>query len=87
MLAEKKTFTNLGVVVGIVGQAVGQTLINQGDAMVVPAIAASALGTVAFIWGLANYAQGKGYSGWLGCLGLLSILGLIILVVMPDKHK
>lgn len=87
MLAEKKTLANVGVGVGVVAQVAGQAFLNQGGGMAVSGLAAFALGTVAFIWGLANYSQGKGYSGWFGCLGLLSILGLIILVVMPDKHK
>ena len=39
------------------------------------------------IYGLYNYAKGKGYSGWLCLLGFLYILGLIILVVLPDKRK
>jgi hypothetical protein len=40
-----------------------------------------------FLWGCAQYAQGKGYSPYWGALGLLYLLGLLVLVFMPDRHK
>jgi len=44
-------------------------------------------GILLFIWGLWNYARGKGYKGTWGLLGLLSVFGLIILAFFPDKKK
>lgn len=87
MLAEKKTATNIGVGIGLVLQIVGNVLQKQGESMMIIGLVVALAGTVAFIWGCVNYAQGKGYSGALGLLGLLSCLGLLVLVVIPDKAK
>lgn len=43
--------------------------------------------TGSMVWGLYNYAKGKGYSGFLAILGFLSLIGWIILVLLPDKRK
>ena len=74
MLAEKKTNTNIGVGVGILLQLVSGMMGPLGGLFLI-------VGLAVFIWGCANYAQGKGYSGWLGLLGLASLIGLIVLVV------
>lgn len=87
MLEEYKKKTNIGVGAGIVLQLVGRSLQNQGESMVLIGYLLILAGFIAFIWGCASYAQGKGYSHWFGALGFLSILGLIVLVLMPDKHK
>ena len=84
MLPEKKRNTNIGIGAGILLQIIFK--VSQASLGQI-AWAIGIAGTICFIWGCFNYAEGKGYSKWLGLLGLLSIFGLIILVVMPDKHK
>lgn len=81
MLSQHKTNTNIGVGLGIIMQIAGRSMESPIGTMLLVA------GAVAFIWGCAEYARGKGYSGWLGLLGIFSIFGLIVLVVMPDKYK
>ena len=86
MIQEKKNATNVGVGGGILLHVIGAAIQRQGDSLFLIGIAIALVGSVFFIWGCVNYAQGKGYSGILGLLGLLSCIGLIILVVLPDKH-
>jgi general secretion pathway protein G len=45
------------------------------------------LGYLAFIWGTAMFAEGKGYSRWWGILGLGYVFGLLILMFFPDRFK
>lgn len=85
MLAEKKTATNIGVGLGILLH-IGSSLL-QYQGLLTIGLVVGILGTILFIWGCWNYAEGKGYPGVLGLLGLLSCLGLLILVVLPDKNK
>lgn len=90
MIAEKQTKSNIGVGVGFVIALGGRLLVgtaHQNQGLLIIGGILSLIGTVIFIWGCVNYAQGKGYSPWLGLLGLLSCLGLIVLVVLPDKNK
>lgn len=88
MLAEYKTRTNIGVGLGLIGQIIGRVLMNsisQGQAVLGLVIALVAL--VVFIWGCAQYAKGKGHSGWFGLFGVLSLVGLLVLFFLPDRHK
>ena len=84
MLADKKRNTNIGIILGIALQFGGRSILEEGNILGLPVVLA---GSVAFIWGCCNYAQGKGHHWALGFLGLLSCLGLIVLVLLPDKHK
>lgn len=84
MLAQFKRNTNIGVGIGVVLQLAGRVLIANG--MDFAGDAATLVGTIALIWGCAQYSMGKGYSPWFGALGLLSIFGLIALVLFPDKN-
>jgi hypothetical protein len=84
VLEEKKRNTNIGIGVGILLQLVYRIL-GPGFGVIGSLIGLIGLGF--FIWGCANYSEGKGHSKWLGFLGLLSIIGLIVLMFLPDKHK
>ena len=84
MLAKFKRNTNIGVGIGVVLQLTGRVLSESG--MEFTGEVVTLAGTVAFIWGCAQYAMGKGYSPWFGALGLLSIFGLVALVLFPDKN-
>lgn len=86
MLEGSKAKTNLGVGLGLLLQLGGRILVDQESTVIFGFILILG-GFIAFLWGCAHYAKGKGYSGWFGLLGLLSIIGLIILVLFPDKHK
>ena len=84
MLAHKKRNTNIGILGGIILQMAGRSLLNSGSML---GLLLSFAGSICFIWGCCNYAQGKGYHWAFGFLGLLSCIGLLVLVVLPDKHK
>ena len=84
MLAAHKTNTNIGVGLGIILHIVARAMVASNP---VVAVIAALVGTVLFVWGCCNYAQGKGYHWALGFLGLLSIIGLIVLALLPDKEK
>jgi hypothetical protein len=86
MLAEKKTATNVGVLLGLVLQFVGRGMMAQPGSETLGLLLVL-VGLVAFIFGCVSYAQGKGQPGIFGLLGLLSIIGLIVLAVLPDHHK
>ena len=81
MLAQHKSSTNIGVGLGIILQVAGRAMESPFGLLLLLA------GAIAFVWGCAEYARGKGYSGWFGLLGVFSILGLIVLALLPDKHK
>jgi hypothetical protein len=87
MLPDKKNRTNLGVGLGIILQIAGRLMFKLGDAGTILGAMVMLVGSVLFVWGCMNYAEGKGHSKWLGLLGLVSCIGLIILVVLPDHHK
>lgn len=87
MIKEYKNKTNIGVGLGLVLQVAGQYLRGQGESMELIGLGVLVAGFLAFIWGCANYAMGKGYPQWLGALGLFSIFGLVVMVLLPDKHK
>jgi hypothetical protein len=87
MLPDKKTKTNIGVGIGIILQIVGYVLDRAGGAGAIVGALLGLTGTVFFIWGCMNYAEGKGHTQWIGLLGLLSCVGLVILVCLPDHHK
>jgi hypothetical protein len=87
MLPEKKSKTNLGVGLGILLQITGNVLAGTSEAGAIPGYVLTFIGTVFFVWGCMNYAEGKGHSKWLGLLGLISCLGLVILIFLPDHHK
>lgn len=86
MLAQYKTKTNIGVGLGLVIQFAGRMLMDEHSTAAIGVLLVFG-GFLAFIWGCAQYAKGKGYTGWLGLFGILSIIGLIVLVILPDKHK
>jgi hypothetical protein len=43
-------------------------------------------GVVTYVWALADFARGKGYSGVLCMLAILNVLGLIILLLLPEQN-
>ncbi len=88
MIEEYRKKTNIGVGLGVLAQIAGffLTFIEIGIVLWVAAILIWG-GFLLVIWGLWNYAKGKGYPGIWGLLGLLSIFGLIILALFPDKNK
>ncbi|HOX10316.1 MAG TPA: hypothetical protein PLA52_06705 [Candidatus Omnitrophota bacterium] len=88
MIEEYRRKTNIGVSSGIVAQVLGYflTFSQVGIIMWIGALLAWG-GFLLVMWGLFNYAKGKGYSGLWGLLGLLSVFGLAILAFFPDKKK
>lgn len=89
MIEEFRRNTNVGVLSGIIAQVIGFVIsyyFHIGIIMWVGAVLVWG-GILLFIWGLWNYAKGKGYRGTWGLLGLLSVIGLIILAFFPDKKK
>jgi hypothetical protein len=89
MIGEFRRKTNIGILCGMLAQIIGfaaSYYINIGIVMWVAAVFAWG-GILLFIWGLWNYARGKGYRGAWGLLGLLSVFGLIILAFFPDRKK
>jgi hypothetical protein len=87
MLPDKKRKTNIGVGVGLILQLLKLVLVRQGIISPDLGLFLWAFGTVVFIWGCMNYAEGKGSSKWFGLLGLLSLIGLLGLVLLPDQNK
>jgi len=85
MLAEKKTATNVGVLLGLVLQFVGRGMMAQPGSETLGLLLVL-VGLVAFIFGCVS-SQGKGQPGIFGLLGLLSIIGLIVLAVLPTIIK
>jgi uncharacterized membrane protein len=79
--------TNIGVGMGIVLEIVGRIMVHNPEPMRSMGSIIMLVGLVAFIWGCAQYAKGKGHSPWFGLFGLLSIIGLIVLALFRDKHK
>jgi hypothetical protein len=89
MIEELRRNTNIGILSGIFAQIAGfgaSYYFHIGIVMWIGAVLAWG-GILLFIWGLFNYAKGKGYSGLWGLLGLLSVFGLAILAFFPDKKK
>lgn len=89
MIGEYRVRTNIGVGLGIVSQITGffaSYLVHVGIVLWFSAILIYG-GFLLFIWGLWNYAKGKGYHGAWGLLGLLSVFGFMILALFPDKKK
>jgi len=89
MISEYRIKTNIGVGFGILAQIVGflaSYYIQIGIVLWCAAILIYG-GFLLLIWGLWNYAKGKGYKGVWGLLGLLSIFGFVILALFPDKKK
>ena len=87
MLRYKKENTNIGVGLGLVIQLSKFILVNRGIISPDAGSAVWVLGTLIFVWGCMNYAEGKGASKSLGWLGLLSVIGLLILFFLPDRYK
>ena len=81
--------TNIGVGVGVLAQVIGFFVSYYVHIGIILWLAAIFIygGFLLLIWGLWNYAKGKGYKGVWGLLGLMSILGFIILAFFPDKNK
>ena len=89
MIGEYRLRTNIGVGVGIIAQIIGFYVSYYVHIGIVLWFAAILIygGFLLLIWGLWNYAKGKGYKGVWGLLGLLSIFGFMILALFPDKKK
>jgi hypothetical protein len=87
MLPDKKRKTNIGVGIGLIFYILRFVLVRQGIISPELGLFLWAFGTVTFVWGCMNYAEGKGSSKWFGLLGLLSIIGLLGLFFLPDQHK
>ena len=89
MIGEYRLRTNIGVGFGILAQIVGFLASYYVQIGIVLWFAAIFIygGFLMLIWGLWNYAKGKGYKGAWGLLGLLSIFGFVVLVLFPDKKK
>ena len=89
MIGEYRLKTNIGVGFGILAQVVGflaSYYVHIGIVLWCAAILIYG-GFLLLIWGLWNYAKGKGYKGAWGLLGLFSIFGFAILVFFPDRRK
>ena len=89
MIREYRIKTNIGVGFGILAQVIGflaSYYIQVGIVLWCAAILIYG-GFLLLIWGLWNYAKGKGYKGVWGLLGLLSIFGFAVLALFPDKKK
>lgn len=89
MIREYRIKTNVGVGFGILAQIIGflaSYYVHIGIILWCAAILIYG-GFLLLIWGLWNYAKGKGYKGAWGLLGLLSIFGLVILVLFPNRKK
>ena len=89
MIGEYRIKTNIGVGFGILAQIIGFLASYYVQIGIVLWFAAILIygGFLTLIWGLWNYAKGKGYKGAWGLLGLLSIFGFVILALFPDKKK
>ena len=89
MNKEYRIKTNVGVGLGIIAQMIGFAVSKYVHIGIILWIAAIIIygGFLMFIWGLWNYAKGKGYKGAWGLLGLLSVFGLVILALFPDRRK
>jgi len=89
MIGEYRLRTNIGVGLGIIAQIVGFYVSYYVHIGIILWLAAIVIygGFLLFIWGLWNYAKGKGYKGVWGLLGLFSIFGFIVLALFPDKKK
>ena len=89
MIKYYKLRTNIGVGYGILTQVVGffaSYYVHIGIVLWLAAILIYG-GFLSLIWGLWNYAKGKGYKGVWGLLGLLSVFGFAVLAFFPDKKK
>ena len=89
MKSEYRIKTNIGVGFGILAQLIGFLVSDHIQIGIVLWCAAILIygGFLLLIWGLWNYAKGKGYKGAWGLLGLLSVFGLVVLALFPDKKK
>ena len=85
MLAAYERRTNIGVGAGLLVSIAGRVLTVRGYPQLGLLIALA--GFILFIWGCAEYCNGKGQSPWLGLFGILSIFGLLVLFFLPDRHK
>ena len=89
MIEEYRIRTNIGVGLGIIAQIVGFYVSYYIQIGIVLWLAAIVIygGFLLLIWGLWNYAKGKGYKGVWGLLGLLSVFGFVVLALFPDRKK
>jgi len=89
MIEEYRMRTIIGVGLGIIALIIGFYLSYYVHIGIVLWFAAIVIysGFLLFIWGLWNYAKGKGYKGAWGLLGLLFIFGFVILALFPDRKK
>lgn len=89
MEREYRVKTNIGVGLGALAQVIGFFVSYYVHIGIILWFAAIFIygGFLLLIWGLWNYAKGKGHKGAWGLLGLLSIFGFIILALFPDKNK
>jgi len=89
MIEGYRARTNIGVGLGMLAQLSGffvSYYVHIGILLWLAAISIYG-GFLLLIWGLWNYAKGKGYKGAWGLLGLLSIFGFAVLALFPDKKK
>lgn len=95
MIRHYQIRANAGIITGLVlnigSRIAGYYLFEPGRTthtpMVSVVIAASAVGTIAFIYGCVMYALAKGRSGWWGAFGLLNLIGLIVLICLTDYAR
>jgi hypothetical protein len=87
MLTEYKRGTNIGVGFGWLLMLIGSSQVRSHPSATGAGLALLLVGAGLFIWGCAQYAKGKGHSGYWGALGLLWLFGLVVLFFLPDRHK
>lgn len=87
MIKEYQSKSNWGIAPGLLGEIVGSLMERGGHADIPLGAAIVFCGGVLFIWGCAQYAKAKGFSGWFGLFGILGLIGLLVLAFFPDRHK
>jgi len=83
MRSQYRNNANIGVITGLLLHLAAAVIPWVGLGLFSPV--AYLVGSGFLIWGLCNYALGKGYPWPLGLLGFFSCIGLIILIVLPDR--